>query len=306
MTPAQRWQRDGYLLMPGVFDSARIARLREATEHAFAQWRASSIEANQPGGFAWGPSAWVMLHVNHARYYARRRELLTTILDAVADPVAVELASEMFGEPAMFMQANLYIDPPEVAYAGGGHWHRDCQFFSGGDKQVEQRLMEEEAHPPRELHLHIPLVPTEATGVVPGTHRRWDTAEEAQARAADPRGAMPGGIRLPMAPGDLGLFHVNSIHRGYYEVGTPRHTIAITYGAASRGRPFDPQRWRDGKAYIATYQPWMRDADYLTGVQPATRAFFERFIDAYQDQWTADRLDAAIIGAERVAYFQAR
>lgn len=166
--------------------------------------------------------------------------------------------------------------------------------------------MEEEAHPPRELHLHIPLVPTAATGVVPGTHRRWDTAEEAQARASDPRGEMPGGIRLPMTPGDLGLFHVNSIHRGYYEVGTPRRTIAITYGAGSRGRPFDPQRWRDGKAYISTFQPWMRDADYLAGVQPATRAFFERFINEYQNQWTADRLDAAIIGAERVAYFNAR
>jgi len=78
------------------------------------------------------------------------------------------------------MQINYYIDPPGETRIGG--WHRDCQFFPGMDEEAQKRAVAEEADPPRELHMHIPLVPTHATEVVPGSHNRWDTPEEFQIR----------------------------------------------------------------------------------------------------------------------------
>lgn len=302
MNPNESWDRDGFAVLPNILDPATVAGLREACEHALAQWRETSTADNQPGGFCHGPSAWVMLHLNHARYYTGRRALLTRVLNAIATPRAVEAVTQIMGEPPLFMQANYYIDPPEEATDRGGRWHRDCEFFAYGDTAVERRRFEEEAHPPRELHMHIPLVPTAAIGVVPGSHKRWDTPEQARARAA-PYSEMPGGIRLPMEPGDIGLFHVNSIHRGYYEVGVPRRTLSVTFGAQSKHRPFDAEWWRKTRGYVASYQPWFRAPGYLAGVEPHTARLFQRFIDRYGEQWTEENLDAEAIGPARVEYF---
>ena len=84
-----------------------------------------------------------------------------------------------------------------------------------------------EADPPRELHMHIPLVATAASELVPGSHRRWDTPEETHIRRNDPKSdAMPGAFRLELEPGDLAFFHVNSLHRGLYYQGVPHHRRA--------------------------------------------------------------------------------
>lgn len=298
------WQRDGYLLMPGALDRSAVSGLREASEHALAQWRATSNPDNQPGQFWAGPDGWILIHLNHPRYFMGRHDWLVRILDAVAAPPAIDAITKIMGEPPVFMQCNLYIDPPVRGHSNGGHWHRDCQFYAGGDEAVEKRLFHGEADPPRELHMHIPLVPTQATGVVPGSHIRWDTPEEYEVRRRNPSAAMPGGIRLPMQPGDIGLFHVNSIHRGYYNVGVPRRTIAITFGSRAKYRPFDPVWWKNMRGYVATFQPWTRRPGYLDGVTPPARELFQRFIDTYGDQWRAENLNPDAIGPARMEYFR--
>lgn len=303
MTPREQWQRDGYFVLRNVLDPTTLGALREACEHALAQWRVESTPDNQPGGFCHGPSAWVMLHLNHIRYYKNRHELLGRVLNAIATPVAIDAITQIFEEPPAFMQANYYIDPPEIASDRGGRWHRDCEFFAYGKKDVERAMLLAEAQPPRELHMHIPLVPTAATGVVPGSHNRWDTPEEEYARAATPYSYMPGGIRLPMTPGDIGFFHVNSIHRGYYEVGVPRRTIAVTFGALSKYRPFDVQWWKQVRGYVASFQPWCRTPHYLSGAEPHTVRLFQRFIDRYGDQWIPENLYPESIGPARVDYY---
>lgn len=232
------WDRDGYLALRGMLDPTTVYAVKEACDHALAQWQANSTADSEPGQWWNNAQAWVMLHLNHAKYYEGRQALLVRLLNAIATPTAIDAVTRvmrvMRDEP-VFMQANYYLDPSQ-AFANGGHWHRDCQFFAGNDEAVERRLFAEESDPPRELHMHIPLVATRATGVVPGSHKRWDTTEQFFRRRHDSCGDFPGGIRLPMEPGDIGLFHVNSIHRGYYEVGVPRRTIAVTFGARSKHR----------------------------------------------------------------------
>ena len=302
LSPADQWHRDGYLVLRQVVDPTTLGALKEACDHALQQWRQTSTRENQPMGLCHGPDAWIMLHLNHAAYYRDRWELLGRILNAIAIPQAIEVITQIMHEPPVFMQANYYLDPPERPTAMGGSWHRDCEFFSKGDKAVERATVMAEASPPRELHMHIPLVSTAATGVVPGSHVRWDTPQEAFARL-NPHGDMPGGIRLPMEPGDIGFFHVNSIHRGYYEVGVPRRTIAVSFGSRSRRRPFDVDWWKMTNGYVATYQPWCRVPHYLCGADPSTVRLFQRFIDCYGDQWTPQNLHPQSIGPARVEYY---
>lgn len=198
------------------------------------------------------------------------------------------------------MQINYYIDPPGETRIGG--WHRDCQFYPGADEEAQKRALAEEADPPRELHMHIPLVPTQATEVVPGSHNRWDTPEEFAIRTKDATSdKMPGREIIQLQPGDLAFFHVNSLHRGMYLLGVKRRTIAVTFGRASSPRKATPEWMKAWRGYVATYQPWFLKPGYLDGCAPSTRAFFQRFIDVYRDSWTRENI--AQLNAELQEYF---
>lgn len=294
------WKEQGYLLIRNAFDPQRITQLREITESAFAQWREESSEDSEPYGFCWGPKAWIMLHLNHPKYYREHPEWLPYLLDTVADSYVLQVLNEIFTAPPILQQTNLYMDPPGEGW--NGIWHRDCQFYAPDDEVKERQMVTEEADPPRELHMHIPLVPTAASEVVPGSHTRWDTPEENHIRRHNPHtDDMPGALNLQMNPGDLGFFHVNALHRGLYQVGVPRRTITVTYTHPNYSRPATAQWMKDWRGYVSTYQPWFALPDYLNGVRDESRAFYERFIQTYRDSWKPEYLDE--LNPERQAYF---
>jgi hypothetical protein len=290
MNYTEPWKKDGYLIVRGAFDAARIRRLHECCEPAFEQWKRESTKDNQPFGYGYGPTAWTLIHLNHPAYYREHPERLAVLLDAVADPLALRILADLFREEAVMMQINYYIDPPGETRIGG--WHRDCQFYPGADEEAQKRVVAEEADPPRELHMHIPLVPTQATEVVPGSHNRWDTAEEHHIRKNDASSDnMPGRKIIQLQPGDLAFFHVNSLHRGMYIQGVPRRTIAVTFGRAAHPRKATAEMMKTWRGYVATYQPWFLKPGYLDGCAPATQEFFRRFIEVYRDSWKPEYLD---------------
>jgi len=289
MNYSQQWQEQGYLIVRQAFDADRIKALFEVCESVYDQWKRESTKDGEPYGFCYGPKAWVLIHLNHPKYHRQHPEWLPRLLNAVADPLALQILSDCFREKAVMMQANYYVDPPSEGWTG--IWHRDCQFYPGIDEAKQRIAVAEEADPPRELHMHIPLVKTAATEVVPGTHRRWDTDEEFHVRMKEPvDGKMPGALRIALEPGDLAFFHVNAIHRGLYPLGVPRRTIAVTYGRAAHPRKATAESMKAWRGYVATYQPWFQKPGYLDGCAPGTRHFFQRFIDIYQDSWKPEYL----------------
>ena len=298
----KQWQEQGYLVLPGALDLDRVARLHSICERVYDQWRRESEPGSEPGGHHYQPSAWSLLHINHAKYHREFPSDLAFVLDMLADPLPIGLIEDIFQDEAVFMQSNYYIDPPSLPLPAG--WHRDCQFFAPGDEAKELADLMVEAEPPRELHMHIPLVKSAATQVVPGSHRRWDTPGEEAVRRRNPvDGDMPGALRLGLNPGDLAFFHVNTLHRGHYPVGVPRRTIAVSYGRRNAARLADIEWMRRFQGYACTYQPWFQLPHYLDGIEPATRAFFERFIEVHGPSWTPDLLIPEI-GEKRIAYYR--
>ena len=139
--------------------------------------------------------------------------------------------------------------------------------------------------------MHIPLVPTAASEVVPGSHLRTDTAEEGRIRNEDPHSdEMPKSVRLRLEPGDLAFFHVNALHRGSYEKGVLRRTIAVTLNRAADPRSATAELMERRAGYVPSYQPWFLEPGYLDGCLPAAREFYHRFIDVYRDSWRPDYL----------------
>lgn len=285
----QQWREQGYLVLRQAFDAQRIAVLHETVESALQQWQQSPPE-NEPGQYGYGPDAWVMLHLNHARYYHDHPERLAVLLQSVADPLVLPILREVLGEEPLLLQINAYINPPGNSRIGA--WHRDCQFYSeDNDEQREREILREEADHPRELHMHIPLVTTQASEVVPGSHRRPDTDAESQIRRHDSQSdAMPGALQLKLEPGDLAFFHVNALHRGNYFQEVPRRTIAVTYGRTSAPRQPTAEWMKAWNGYVASYQPWFLQPGYLDDLDDEARAFYQRFIEMYSPNWTPELL----------------
>lgn len=296
------WRRDGYLILRNALPAADVDRLRGIAERARDEWQAHSTADSEPGGHAYGPNAWSLLHLNHPRYHAGQHDDLLFVLATIAHPVARLVMRAVFGEEALFMQMNLYVDPAGEGWPGV--WHRDCQFFSGGSEDKMRELLFAEADPPRELHMHIPLLPTQATEVVPGSHNRDDTPDERAVRVNDSSSdLMPNALALQLQPGDLAFFHVNSIHRGRYFHGISRRTIAITYSRRSRPR-LPTREWMiSGKGYVAPYQPWFLQPGYLDGLDAEARAFLQSFLDVYRPYLTPELL-VPELGEKRIAYYR--
>jgi len=288
MDYAQQWKDRGYLIVPQVIDPKQIARLYEICEATYEQWKHNSAEDNQPGGWCYRPNGWVMIHLNHPKYYRGRQGDLLELLNAVAAPLVQQILRQIFREESVMLQTNYYIDPPGESW--NGNWHRDCQFAAPADDDVK-RAIELEADPSRTLHMHIPFVPTQATEVVPGSHYRWDTPEEYHVRKNDPHTEhMPNKVAIQLQPGDLAFFHTNTVHRGIYHQGVKRRTIAVTFGRVSYPDRATAAGMKQLRGYVATYQPWFLLPGYLDGCTPAARAYYEKFIDTYRDTWKSEYL----------------
>ena len=85
---------------------------------------------------------------------------------------------------------------------------------------------------------------------------------------------MPGAVRVALEPGDGVAFNPMGLHRGRYHTDKLRRTLLFTYTKASMPR-FD---------YFSN-QPWFDTPGCLDGLASNTRAFFERFVAKYREQW---------------------
>lgn len=267
------WRTQGYVLVPGIFDSARAGRLRAICEEVLAQWRACDPQTGQPGE---KPDATVMRHLNHPAYFAGKPQALAELLEAAAEPDVLEVVETVFQEPPLFRCTSLFFNPSGIDLEG--NWHRDSQ-FSQKDDTAEWEMLQKAGDGGSGMQLQIALLPSEDIELVPGSHLRWDTPEEYAIRKADNwannrSNAMPGALRVRQAPGDAVLFNPNAIHRGRYRSAIPRRTLMLTYTKTS-------EPWFD---YFSN-QPWFREAGYLDHLTSHARAFYETFVGRYGEQF---------------------
>ena len=91
MNQTEKWHREGYLVFRNLFDAALIAKLQEACNNPLDQWQRESVAEGEPGMHCYGPTAWVMLHLNHPKYHRQHPECLAALLNTVADPSVLRI-----------------------------------------------------------------------------------------------------------------------------------------------------------------------------------------------------------------------
>lgn len=267
------WLNEGYILVRGLFSPERTEQLGSICEEILQQWYCKNPETGEPGG---NPDAVSMRHLNHPGYFAHAPESLNFFMDAVADDAVIETCRTILDEPPLFRCTSLFMNPTKNSQ--DGNWHRDSQFLYP-DESEEKNLFAGAHSNGGGIQMQIALVPSDDSEIVPGSHRRWDTAAEYKIRKAA-KGAnnrsndMPGALRLALQPGDAFAFNAFGLHRGRYHADKKRRTLMLTYTRTSTPS-YD----------YFSHQPWFAEANYMANFQPKTRSFFEPFVSAYREEW---------------------
>ena len=140
--------------------------------------------------------------------------------------IAKVLAKTLPASPA-FVGSQLFFDPANLEQQN--YWHRDIQYNDWTIEEQKQRLTNTNA-----LHFRVPLANERGIELVPGSHRRWDTADQYDVRMAQngraPHHPIEGAEVIALDRGDLLVFSGNMIHRGLY--GGDRFAFDILFGDA--------------------------------------------------------------------------
>ncbi|HJR06218.1 MAG TPA: phytanoyl-CoA dioxygenase family protein [Pyrinomonadaceae bacterium] len=264
-TIKELWEANGFVVLPRLFDAARVRGLRAVCDDVLAQWLE---ESSDPRAAADSTN---MAFLTEPRYFTKHPEGLRLLLEAITDEKIFDpLAEILDGEP-IFHNTQYFFNPATETRAGD--WHRDQQ-FEAPDEETERARM----YGYTGVHVHIAFVPDDNLEFVPGTHKRWDTPEERRIRKGlDGReknsGAMHGARRLALEAGDAAFFSAWGIHRGHYDARTLRRTFDIIYG--------------DNLCDWNTPPPTcFLQPDLLDDLDERQRQFFQRFVEAYRLRWS--------------------
>ena len=274
-----QWKNDGYVVVRGLFDPNRTARLRDICFDVLAQWRVCNPEKGEPGG---GADATVMRHLNHLGYFGDDRAGLCDLMHAVADQNVLQLVRTILQGDPLFRCTSLFFNPQKNSR--DGNWHRDTQFRSASDDEEREKILSRQGFG-SSVQLQVALVDSDDVEFVPGSHLRWDTDEEYVIRKAEggknnTSDAMPNAIRIALEPGDAVGFNPAGLHRGRYHADRLRHTLMLTYTRADV--PLSD---------YFSHQPWFLESGYLDGLEEDARAFFDAFVAQYQADWVASPPD---------------
>ena len=222
ISPATRYDRDGYALHQGLIPKASLGRLTNTVTRIHDQWL-------QEQGAQASAQDLVNSHSLTASRYFRDGEATERgdFFDALADPAIVGFLTPIFGDGLYFHGTQLFFNPQGGARQP--YWHRDIQYM-GLAEEAQRALLADLC----QLHVRIPLRPERDFLLVPGSHTRWDTAleydvrlERSGHRSSD---ELPQARAFNLAPGDVLVFSAHMLHRGTYSGNDNRLSLDLLLG----------------------------------------------------------------------------
>jgi hypothetical protein len=217
------WERDGYLVLRGFFDEAHIAALAATANRIHGEWLADNRRACREHGL-------VNMHsLTSPRYFEGRAAERIAFFDAIAPLRLTGLLDRLFDDGIRFHNTQLFFNPLDRRKLP--YWHRDLQYSPIADAEqarAQASLLS--------LHIRIPLLAERGVELLPGTHRRWDSAAEHAVRLElnGHRNSedLPGSVLVELARGDVLIFDAQMIHRGRYRLNRGRKALDICAGKA--------------------------------------------------------------------------
>ncbi|HEX2034010.1 MAG TPA: phytanoyl-CoA dioxygenase family protein [Chloroflexota bacterium] len=204
LEPAQKaaFERDGYLVVRGLYSPHEIAEMRErfnrivcAPETAHKGLRFSyepaeelakrPVDPNNPRG------VWLIMDTPLADDYW---------FDQIREPRIVNIMGDLLGPDVNFFNGKARLKPP--GYVNRQGWHQDWPYERHTTPDLAAAIVYLDDTGPGEG----------ATRVVPGSHRRGEWPHDERKSIPDEAVEEPG-VELVAQAGDVAFIHVMVVHR---------------------------------------------------------------------------------------------
>jgi ectoine hydroxylase-related dioxygenase (phytanoyl-CoA dioxygenase family) len=198
---SRQLERDGYCVLPGVFDPPFVAALRAEADEVYANYPADGRAAGRDPA-----------EDEDFRYEMFNRSALAQ--RAIGHAAILATIEPLLGEDCHVIANTCWRNPPRTAHEhGGGYWHIDSGPHIPHDPELEwdERI----PYPVFAIGAHLYLedcdLASGPTGVIPGSHKSgnpppFDSDEHLEWRG---RGVVP----LTARAGDVAMFVSDVWHR---------------------------------------------------------------------------------------------
>lgn len=262
----------GYYIVRNAIPVDRLEELRTSheilVERQKAIWARERQPSEPPGGL-WETAPQPRLNLHKTPELIDEQTISAVELWLYESTLGV--SSELMGAPDAAVTEMMMMCNP-VRNHGAASWHRDLQPFNTAPLQgyIDDIL----ENGPRYVQWNITLYDDDVLWVVPGSHLRFNTAEEDRQLLANPRVPLPDGLPVHLKAGDGVVYILPILHWGSNYSTKLRRTI------------------HGGYANHTYYQ----DLSYTRYLSPPDRATFERWAQqsARMQDITASILQAAI------------
>lgn len=193
----------GYVAFNQFFTESEISSLREVILKFHEAWKQDNAEFYQEEAFN-------SSLITGSQYLAFDDRV--KLFNFISSKKLMGVIDTVITTDPAFMNTQLFFNPVNPKLKD--FWHRDCQYDY--DLEGQKKVIQET----QVLHLRVPLFDELGMELVPGTHKRWDNAEEYNVRQ-EVGGSLSSdnlstGEAIKLAAGDLLLFSADMIHRGLY------------------------------------------------------------------------------------------
>ncbi len=251
-SPVRALENEGYVIFKNYFHADVVARLRNAAA------RTKRKVLAQPGNFM-------------TRYTHRTEGMVDTwgVHDLFAPPLYEPEYGQLLSQSGLLQIIQELLNTKELRFWAGSllwspqffnyelYWHRD-----GYDMDVF-----EPSGKPNHVQFNVPLYEDRSFILIPGSHKRPLTPEEANAvQRKDNASTLTGQIEVACEPGDVLFTNAWVLHRGTCSTRTPRMTLHINLQPADE--PFGGHASR----------PWMSDLAHLDRMPVSTRDLFLKLV----------------------------
>jgi hypothetical protein len=217
-----RFLQQGFVTLPDFFDPTELSELRRSCDAALSRSRQAHREIAHS-------TPRISLFAE-GKCLEHDASVLSPILRFASSPRVCALLKAVFSRYGAPELKDVHYYHEQTKRDWDGDWHRDCQFGRsdpGRERQVFETTLA--------VHVRIAFEDDDRLEIVPGSHTRWDSPEEARIRRGGERATsvMPNATRIPLRAGEGCLFHAWSIHRATYRCTPIRRTLDALYGLPS-------------------------------------------------------------------------
>ena len=197
------YQQKGYLLIRNFLTEQEVLELHRVLTEFHQLWQKKNAQFYQQQEVN---SAYL---TSDAFLNSEQRDLLFSFIGSAK---VMTIVNELIPKQPCFLNTQLFFDP--VNKQQSNYWHRDPQYHLSVEQQKAALTAGDV------IHLRLPLVDEPGLELIPGTHKRWDSAEELNIRLEldGHKNDQPlsQGKAITLFAGDLLVFSANMIHRGLY------------------------------------------------------------------------------------------